>query len=75
MSSKKQYQLNEILWKEEISPSITLFEVYTPIIAAAVKAGQFVVVRTDEYGERIPLTVADHDRGKKRREGSFRIIG
>ncbi|MCK4302769.1 MAG: NADPH-dependent glutamate synthase [Candidatus Eisenbacteria sp.] len=55
-------QLNEILRKEALlQGSVTLFELYSPEIAEKVKAGQFVVVRTDEYGERIPLTVAGHD--------------
>ena len=59
MSKKQEYQLNEILWKEHIAPSITLFKVFTPIVAESVKEGQFVVVRTDDYAERVPLTVSD----------------
>jgi glutamate synthase (NADPH/NADH) small chain len=65
MSKKQDYQLNEILWKEQIAPSITLFKVYTPVVAESVKAGQFVVVRTDNYAERVPLTVADVNKEKK----------
>jgi len=58
-------QPNEILKKERLAPSITLFEVHTPLIAETVRAGQFVVVRADDYAERIPLTVVDShpDRG------------
>ena len=52
-------QLNEILRKEYPAPGIALFEVYTPLVARTVLAGQFVVVRADDYAERIPLTVAD----------------
>jgi glutamate synthase (NADPH/NADH) small chain len=52
-------QPNEILKKERLAPSITLFEVYAPLIAETVRAGQFVVVRADDYAERIPLTVVD----------------
>ncbi|OGD17141.1 MAG: glutamate synthase (NADPH), homotetrameric [Candidatus Aminicenantes bacterium RBG_16_63_14] len=51
--------MNEILRKEHLAPGIALFEVYTPLIARTVLAGQFVVVRADDYAERIPLTVAD----------------
>lgn len=57
----QRFQLNEILKKEELAPSILMFEIYTPIVARAVKAGQFVVVRTDDYAERVPLTVADRN--------------
>jgi len=58
-------QLNEILKKERLAPSVTLFEVHTPLVAETVRAGQFVVVRADDYAERIPLTVVDShpDRG------------
>jgi len=61
MSSSEKYKLNEIVHKESIAPSITLFKIHTPVVANAVKAGQFVVVRTDDYAERVPLTVADKD--------------
>jgi glutamate synthase (NADPH/NADH) small chain len=54
-----EHQLNEILRKEYLAPGIALFEVYTPLVARIVLAGQFVVVRADDYAERIPLTVAD----------------
>jgi len=54
-----EHQLNEILRKEYPAPGIALFEVYTPLVARTVLAGQFVVVRADDYAERIPLTVAD----------------
>jgi len=58
-------QPNEILKKERLAPSVTLFEVHAPLVAETVRAGQFVVVRADDYAERIPLTVVDRhpDRG------------
>ncbi|HOC93498.1 MAG TPA: bifunctional dihydroorotate dehydrogenase B NAD binding subunit/NADPH-dependent glutamate synthase [bacterium] len=55
---------NVILEKEEISPTIFHFLFKTPEIAKQAKAGQFVVVRVDEQGERVPLTIADFDREK-----------
>jgi len=61
MSANEKPKLNAIVHKECIAPSITLFKIHTPIVANAVKAGQFVVVRTDDYAERVPLTVADKD--------------
>jgi glutamate synthase (NADPH/NADH) small chain len=63
-------QLNEILRKEPLAESVTLFDLYAPEIAEKVKAGQFVVVRADEYAERVPLTVAD----SKVEDGSITII-
>ncbi len=64
------HQLNEILRKEELGPSVTLFELYAPEIAEKVKAGQFIVVRSDDTAERLPLTVATKDPEK----GSISII-
>lgn len=61
MSSSEKHKLNEIVHKESLAPAITLFKIYTPVVANAVKAGQFAVVRTDDYAERVPLTVADKD--------------
>lgn len=52
----------KIVRKEELSPVIKLFEVVAPKVAAKAKAGQFFILRTDEKGERIPLTIADFDR-------------
>ncbi|AFC99862.1 sulfide dehydrogenase (flavoprotein) subunit SudB [Methanocella conradii HZ254] len=53
-----------IVGKKEIAFNTTLFEVEAPEVARKALAGQFVVVRLDERGERIPLTIADFDRGK-----------
>ena len=65
MNSSITPQVNEILRKERLAPSITLFEVHSPLVANAVRAGQFVVVRADDYAERIPLTVVDRDPGRR----------
>ena len=56
------FKLNEIVEKRGLAPSITLFKLYVPDIAARVKPGQFVVLRADDRAERVPLTVADFDR-------------
>jgi len=65
MTSETERRSNEILNKESLAPGLTRFEVYVPLIARTVRPGQFVVVRADDYAERIPLTVADRntDRG------------
>lgn len=49
----------EILSKANIAPQVTRFEIYVPKIARKRQAGQFVIIRTWEGGERIPLTIAD----------------
>ncbi len=53
--------MNEVVLKRALSPEIKLYKVTSPLIAEKRKAGQFVVVRLDEMGERIPLTIADSD--------------
>jgi len=63
-------QTNEIMKKEILAPSISLFDLYSPHIAEKALPGQFLVIRTDEYGERIPLTIVDHDR----KSGAVTII-
>lgn len=50
-----------ILVKEDLTPNIHLFRVEAPAVAKEARAGQFVIVRDDEKGERIPLTIADWD--------------
>lgn len=52
----------EILRKESLCPSVMRMVVKAPLIAAKAQAGQFVILRVAEDGERIPLTVADYDR-------------
>ena len=59
-----------IMLREDLVPGIHLFKVEAPAVARKAQAGQFVVVRVDEKGERIPLTVADWDR----EEGSITIV-
>jgi ferredoxin--NADP+ reductase len=52
----------EILVREDLAPVTKLFEVRAPAVARKARAGQFVIVRIHEGGERIPLTIADYDR-------------
>jgi len=54
--------LYKILFREDLVPGIHLFKMAAPAVAAKARAGQFVVVRIDERGERIPLTIADWDK-------------
>lgn len=52
----------EIVSKRQLSPNITEMKVLAPRVAKSALPGQFVIVRVDERGERIPLTICDYDR-------------
>ena len=54
-------EMNKIVSKKMFSEKVACFEVEAPLIARSRKAGHFVIVRLDEKGERIPLTIADSD--------------
>lgn len=54
--------MNKILEKKVLSDVTKLMVVETPLVARKARAGQFVIVRVDEYGERVPMTIADYDR-------------
>ena len=54
----------KIVRKEVLNPVITLMEVEAPRLAASAQPGQFLIVRSDEDGERVPLTVCDYNREK-----------
>lgn len=65
----------KILKREELNPTVTRLEIEAPLVAAKALPGQFVILRVDEKGERIPLTVADYDREKGRVTIIFQIVG
>ena len=60
----------QIVDKKSLNSTVTQMDIYAPFIAKKAKAGQFVILRVEENGERIPLTVADYDR----EQGTVRII-
>jgi ferredoxin/flavodoxin---NADP+ reductase len=64
-----------ILKKEVLSDFVILFEIEAPEIAKKAKAGNFFVLRIHEQGERIPLTIADFDRGKGTITTVFQKVG
>lgn len=59
--SKKNRYMYSILRKEVLTPNICKMTVLAPRLAAAALPGQFLIVRADEKGERIPLTISDYD--------------
>lgn len=54
----------KIIEKKDLNPQIFLMEVEAPLIAKKAEPGQFIILRIDEHGERVPFTIADFDREK-----------
>lgn len=65
----------KILKKKVLNPTVTLMEVDAPLIAKKAEPGQFIILRVNEDGERIPLTIADFDREKGTVTIIFQIVG
>ncbi len=65
----------EILKRKELNPTVTLLEINAPEVAKKVEPGQFIILRVDDKGERIPLTVADFDRTAGSVTIIFQIVG
>ena len=64
-----------ILKKKELNPTVTLMEIDAPFVAKKAEPGQFIILRVDDDGERIPLTIADFDREKGSVSIIFQIVG
>ncbi len=54
----------KIIKKKVLNPQIFLMEIEAPLVAKKAEPGQFIILRIDEYGERVPFTIADFDREK-----------
>ena len=67
--------MNKIVRKVCLNPTVTLMEVEAPFVAKKAEPGQFIILRVDENGERIPLTIADYDREKGTITIIFQIVG
>lgn len=65
----------EIIKKRTLNPTVTLMEIKAPLVAAKAQPGQFIILRTDAEGERIPLTIADYDAGNGTVTIIFQIVG
>ncbi len=65
----------EIVRKKELNPTVTLMEVSAPMVAAKAEPGQFIILRSHENSERIPLTVADYNREAGTVTIIFQIVG
>lgn len=65
----------EIVQKKSLNPTVTLMKIMAPLVAAKAEPGQFIILRTDADGERIPLTIADYDREIGTVTIIFQIVG
>lgn len=65
----------KIIKKKILNPTVTLMDIDAPLIAKKAEPGQFIILRVDNDGERMPLTIADFDRKKGTVTIIFQIIG
>ncbi len=65
----------EILEKKSLNPFVSMMKINAPRVAKKAEPGQFIILRTDSEGERIPLTIADFDREKGSVTIIFQIVG
>ena len=68
-------RMYRIVKKQALNPTVTLMVIDAPFVARKALPGQFIILRVDEDGERIPLTVADYDREKGTVTIIFQIVG
>lgn len=65
----------KIVDRKQLNEAVFLFKIYAPFVAKKAQAGQFIIFRVDEYGERIPLTIADYDREAGTVTIIFQVVG
>ena len=65
----------KITRKKVLNPTVTLMDIEAPLVAKKAEPGQFIILRVDEDGERIPLTIADYDRDAGTVTIIFQIVG
>ncbi|MBQ4256649.1 MAG: sulfide/dihydroorotate dehydrogenase-like FAD/NAD-binding protein [Oscillospiraceae bacterium] len=65
----------KIVKKRELNPTVMMYEIEAPAVARKAQPGQFIILRTDENGERIPLTIAGYDREKGTVSIIVQIVG
>ena len=64
-----------IVKKRVLNPTVSLMEIEAPAVARKAEPGQFIILRVDEEGERIPLTIADFDREKGTVTIIYQVVG
>lgn len=65
----------KIVNKRVLNPTVTSMDIYAPLVAKKAEAGQFIILRVNKDGERIPLTVAGYDRATGTVKIIFQIVG
>lgn len=65
----------KIVSKKELNPTVTMMDIEAPYVAAKAEPGQFIILRVDEEGERIPLTIAGYDRAAGTVKIIFQVVG
>ena len=65
----------KILKKQSLNSTVTLMEIEAPLVAKKAEPGQFIILRVDDEGERVPLTIADYDRVRGTITIIFQIVG
>ena len=65
----------KIVNKRVLNTTVTMMDIYAPLVAKKAEAGQFIILRVDENSERIPLTVAGFDREQGTVKIIFQIVG
>lgn len=65
----------KIVNKRILNPTVTMMDIYAPLVAKKAEAGQFIILRVDDKGERIPLTVAGYDRAAGTVKIIFQVVG
>ena len=75
LSERNLTVMYKIIRKEVLNPTITLLEIEAPFVAKKAKPGQFIILRIDEKGERLPLTIGGFDREKGTVTIIFQLVG
>ena len=71
----KEIAMYKIAAKESLNPTVTMMDIEAPLVARKAQPGQFIILRTDADGERIPLTIAGYDREAGTVKIIFQIVG
>ena len=72
---KEDYLMYQIIRRKELNPSVTEMDILAPLVAKKAKPGQFIILRVDAEGERIPLTIAGADPEEGTVKIIFQIVG
>ena len=72
---RKDIKMFKIIQKRKLNPTVTMMDIEAPLVAKKAEPGQFIILRVDEEGERIPLTIAGYNRDAGTVKIIFQIVG